>query len=64
MYLNNIIFIFNSLLILSSINTNKYFLAEDLLENLIAVNQNLPGIVHEANEKLLEIYRKTRTKQK
>ena len=35
-----------------------------MLENLIAVNQNLPGIVHKANEKLLEIYRKTKNEAK
>ena len=38
--------------------------AEDLLGNLIAVNQNLPGIVHKANEMLLEIYRETKNEAK
>ena len=41
-----------------------YKRAEDLLVNLIAVNQNLPGIVHKANEKLLEIYRETKNEAK
>ena len=35
-----------------------------MLENLPPVNQNLPGIVHKANEKLLEIYRKTKNEAK
>ena len=42
----------------------NYGKAEQLLENLILANQNLPGIVHKAKEKLLEIYKATENEEK
>lgn len=42
----------------------NYEKAEGLLENLIVANQNLPGIVHKANEKLLDIYKATKNEAK
>ena len=44
--------------------SKDYEKAEKLLDNLILANQNLPGIVHKAKEKLLEIYKSTENKEK
>lgn len=42
----------------------NYEKAQNLLENLIFANQNRPGIVYEAKEKLLEIYKMVKNEEK
>ena len=54
-YLDNICYI----AVKKYLDAKEYCKAEKLLQNLIESNKQLPGIVHEAHERLFELYKTT-----